>query len=324
MRCRYPEPGTDRDKFHLTSDPTNSDLTTSGTCSGTNTWEHKWCPNSWYSPGDSWMLSDPGTWYCLVDNSCWMASADNMVEYRYGIGRYNSWAYQDGITGTFTNPWGSMPNATYTFNTSGLANYCLQNEGYAWAIMAQSDSSHPSSFSWVDPADYIAACLRAGSPVGIGIWNGWSSGHALTVYAINTQNRTITLADSDADWNGKDFTTFSYALSGQNLTIAYPTSQQNVHYICSFDDVGWWTGGTGTWENTSNWAARHLPTSDQPIYLTQSNLGTVTISASCLTVGQANVGSITQSTGTLDASNASIVLGANVGSQGTYNLTGGS
>jgi len=212
----------------------------------------------------------------LADNSCWMASAANMLRTKDAqADRYYSWAYLHGITGAFSYGSGTLPNATYTFDEGAVQHWALQHEGYPWAVMAQ---GAPSFGSWVDPVGYIAASIRAGSPVGIGIHSDpINLHHALTIYGIDTQTAELGVADSDADRGGQDFEMMAYSLLGQNLWLAYPAGPAEVRYICTFDNVGWWTGGTGDWGMESNWVSRHLPNSSQAVYLTQSNVGTVTL-----------------------------------------------
>jgi autotransporter-associated beta strand protein/T5SS/PEP-CTERM-associated repeat protein len=308
------QPWYDQDKTH---DPTTQP-------NGGTTWENKYFidsnHNGVFDPGESTYLSYQANRIPATDNSCWMASACNMISHRNQrdcFDHYLSWAYYNGITGPFSTPWNDNTNRTFTFVNGGFANYCLQAEGYGWAVMAQNSSS----FSWVDPENYIVACLKADNPVSIGVWqDNQTGGHALTVYAINTSQKTMTIADSDKTGNG--YTTYSYAVSGNNLTLNYG-AQHNLQYICSFDDVGWWTAGNGMWENTSNWAARHLPSYDQAIYLTQSNIGTVTVQSTSLNVGVNETGSISQSAGTVSAPNTSLQLGYYAGSEGIYTQSGG-
>ena len=166
--------------------------------------------------------------------------------------------------------------------------------------------------------DYIAASLKAG-PVGIAIQQG-SLNHALTVYGINTQTGQMQVADSDADWGGQPFTCMNYHVSGTNLSLDYPGySNADLYYICTLDDVGWWTAGTGAWDNSSNWASRHAPNSAQAVYLTQSNVGLVTLGTT------ASVRSLTLSSSAslrLD-SGANLTIWANAQNSGTIRQLSG-
>jgi hypothetical protein len=73
------------------------------------------------------------------------------------------WAYADGVAGG------------RTFDEPGLQHYCL-----------------PSNYCQVltsgDMIGFIAANLREDYPVGIGVYEGATNGHALTVYAIDTSS----------------------------------------------------------------------------------------------------------------------------------------
>ena len=303
-------PGTwyDQDKYHLATEPTGGTSWYTNYGSRSNGTSH--------DPGEPVSETKTGVYRIKLDDlSCWSASASNLVRYRTGVSRYQSWAYDDGISGTFTNPWGSLAAKTYTFDEGGLQNYCLEHENQDWVVLAQDSTS----FSWVDPLEFIVAFLKEGSPVGIGIWADWSYGHALTVYAADTDTHTLTIADSDEDRGGQDYISYAYSVAGSDLTISYPTSQDNVRYLCAFDDVAWWTGGTGGWGEAAKWASRHAPTGSQAVYLTQSNAGTITVTT------QAEANSLTVSgPATLRLSGGSLDVTGECRNDGVIQIDAGS
>ncbi len=263
----------DQDKYHIAaSDP-----------QGGISWHQNYGSDSPHDPGEEVFEFESSIYNVpLPDNSCWIASAANMVRYRTGEKYYESWAYTDGVSGTFLNPWDGEVYGTWTFDDGGLQHYCFDAAGFDYAVMAK-NSSH---YDWVDPLEYIAACLNSDNPVGIGYWWG-NSGHAITIYGIDIENGTMTVADSDQDYSGQGTKTheITFEISSDSITLSNPyydgaTSSGELRYICSFDDVGWWTAGTGNWNSADNWVSGHAPTTSQDVYLTQSNIGSVTINSS--------------------------------------------
>ena len=264
----------DQDKYHLASEPDGGP---------------SWLRN--YGPIWNGFNHDPGEevdedilwldWVEHPDNSCWMASASNIIQYQKHThpSMYHSWAYADGITGDYSSPWGTDFTGPFTFDEGGFAHWALEYENYSPGVLAQNSTD----FAWVDPVQFMVASLRHGSPVSIGIFDGWASGHALTVYAIDTDNQTLTVADSDTDLFGEDYTEYAYTVTGDDLFIDY-VGQPDVRYITSAARVGWWTGGTGSWTEPSNWASRSVPTNAPAVYLTQNNAGTITLSDSTKTI----------------------------------------
>ncbi|NQU26207.1 MAG: hypothetical protein HQ567_33385, partial [Candidatus Nealsonbacteria bacterium] len=217
---------------------------------------------------------DPAYYRWQTDNSCWIASAANMARYREDVDKYVQWAYTHGIGGPFR---GNSTEEHFAFGQPGLQHWCLEKRSDLrdFGVLMKDRTD----FAWVDPLDYIAASLRHGSPVGIGIFEeGESVGHALTVYAIDTESRRFRVADSDND-SGGDFPWYSYSSSGNDLTLNYAPSpaMHNVEYVCAFDDFGWWAAGSGRWADPTNWVSRETPESGDTVYLDRSSVGRVVV-----------------------------------------------
>ena len=275
IEVSLPEPWCDQDKYHVSSEPEG------GFSWGTNYGLSSNGPT--HEPGEEVSQTYEASTFNveLKDDSCWMACAANMVRYRENRDLYEKWAYTDGITGSWAVPgWDPQPYTTYTFDEGGYMHWCLDAEGLPWAFTWA--DSRPGN-KWIDPMEYIAACLKAGNPVVISLNNKKGNAHGVTVYAIDTDTQALTVTDSDCDPGGNQSGILQYSVSlGGNIieiTSGYSTSFMGnwIPYIGSFDEVGWWTGGTGKWTAAEKWLSDHAPTASQDVYLTQSNIGTVTI-----------------------------------------------
>lgn len=299
-----PGPYPDRDKPHDEAAHVNT-----GSSWGNNYYEDTtvendhWDPNEAISdsnPNDTgWNYSkkgDPdwGNLEASSDNSCWLASADNLTVYLYGHSYYNLWAYDYGVDGSGATPYsaqltspGDNPHYPQVYwIDGGFQHMALEQQGIPTSVMAADihcidGTTLYSSRDFVDPVGFLSANFREGVPVGVGFFgnldpNLW--GHAITLYGINTQTQEIRFADSDCDPNLFDIT---YELgTDEVMRINYDGGVQQLAYMATADIVAWWTGGTGSWTAGGNWASESDPHEHSLVYLTQNNLGVATVDGS--------------------------------------------
>jgi len=277
----------------------------------------------------------PGV-FASFDHSSAAAAASNMVEYGYGVARYEYWAYE------CRQGW-----------TSQLApDNRLQSDGYSTAKM---EKGH-SYYNWVDPIGFAYACLREGSPVALGYeWfddRGWRYLSYATVWGIDREAGTMQITDARADFGGTDAATCHYTVSPDMETIALsgPINDE-LYSVTAFDVVSWWVAGPNDWNFELGWANKHVPTADQAVYLTHNGLFDINLSGAgrakaiyidspgptnrialtggadlvvsqSVVLGENRCGLIQESAGSFHVG-SDLVLGQNAGSLGTYELRGG-
>ena len=164
----------------------------------------QWC-NYYYDPGnvgyqpgdqiDNTIWQQPGGapagWRHAEDNSCWMASAANMLRYIGGPDDYRYWAYDHGVLCGVQ--WRYWPTGGFQDNALNYAGY------YTNSDIACNDDGTPSGL-WSNPqglVDTIRNSLSEAMPVGIGIFNDGGMKHAITVVGIDTFQHTLVVTDSD-------------------------------------------------------------------------------------------------------------------------------
>lgn len=213
--------------------------------------------------GEVW----PEKWAAAHDGSCWAAAAANMVNYVGGGDRYHRWIYGGNYATGTTNA------AEYLWISGGpisrplIADLLPRTE-------ARTDAN--AQFS-INAPEWIRDRLAKGLPVGLGVdWETdrpdveWpnSVAHWVTVYAIDTEAKTITLADNDRDFDQKDFSTFEYVWSGNRLTFRnyrpnFAGEKTVVNWLETFETTDWigvGAGGSGNkWHDAANWAGGVIP-----------------------------------------------------------------
>jgi len=281
--------------------------------------------NGCHDPGEPAAEYPSSTWINPIqtsDNSCWMASAANMLLYVGGPNRYDAWAYDEGISVMFAG--------VLTFDdgqVGGRQRNALIAEGF------NVQDFQPQLGLWLsfNPVQWIADMLNYNLPVGIG--TSGVSPHALTVYAIDTVDQTITVADSDRVQD--DYATYNYTWADEVWTITgYPDGQRNIDYVCNFTPYIWQGSGTGEdysqdgastdWNNPANWSPSVPASVDMAELFFQHN-GVINISGDAFayrldingTRGTVNL----QNTGNLN-----VTANAYVGNSGhgSFNQYGGS
>lgn len=147
---------------------------------------------------------DWSVWRVADDNSCWAATAANLMSYiDGGTHRYHESVYvsgiDHGIVGTDLRFW----------TRGGQVDEMLD----AWNF---DDSKIKASIAgdrdwWSSsPFPYIRGKLKLGIPVGLSVSWGGGGAHAFTVYGIDETTRTLLIADSDSDRSDTEFYEISY------------------------------------------------------------------------------------------------------------------
>jgi len=269
----------DQDKTHLGSEPILGD-----------SWTHNWYNdingNGDYDPGEPWSDTEYSGWTYASDDSCWMATASNLVQYIGGSNSYYDWAYN----GTYNQK---------TFENGGDAKDLVESLGYTTRSIGGS-WAYWTGWNGNNPADWMLAEIQQGSPLRIGIGivkSGLDGRHALTVYGIDTTNQTTTLADSDSD-HTSNFRTCDYSWDGDNFRINFlahsPDDIEDWEYmynVTSVDMTGqnsnWlgsgtsgnssMTGDTTEWSDPDNWSIGHTPIINDNTYVNFTGAGQVNI-----------------------------------------------
>ncbi len=268
----------DQDKYHLSTETLSGD-----------SWGHNWFYDyNWDGQHDPGELASEYYWYGYTyaeDNSCWLASASNLVRYVGGGDWYYVWGYSAGV-------WDPTTFTIKTFDEGGDPKVAIESLGYN-AIQISGWSGWSVSPEW-----WIYDRLNTGTPVSVGVYNeNIGLAHALTVYAIDTSARTITIADSDQDfgytYSPEDFKTVSYYWNGSEFKVHYSDSSswdtvKSATCIDTTGQVTYWYGagtngddsttGTSTmWTNPANWSIGHAPMLNDQVYLATTNGGKISI-----------------------------------------------
>jgi autotransporter-associated beta strand protein len=284
-------PGTwyDQDNYHFSTEITG------GENDGENSWKYNLFYDSdgdgVYDAGEACSFTFGNTsseyempnWKKVQDNSCWIAVASNLARYSGGGNWYDYWAFTNGVNGqTFVDE-GNVKDA---LNILGYSTQSIQWNGIKWTD---------------DPTQWIQSHLQNGIPVSVGLLTSDSS-HAITVYAIDTGNNTITYADNDGDRSTPgavspvDYLTVSYSYDGYDFKIQAqtwrsPAPWDEIYGVTSIDPTGhnntWQGSGTGgntftsgstvKWTTPGNWDIGHAPIPNDDVFLNTTNSGKVVI-----------------------------------------------
>jgi len=206
--------------------------------------------NGSHDPGEPFAEDPQGGWTNTLgtDNSCWLASACNMLE-QIGLVASASALYDDyALNGVPDGDGG-----TITWDDEGLHEYAIQhwknqNPGIGAGLSMSTHwrsftvSYTDAMFAWEDwaPRDEVDDYLNTGWEVGIGMWplytdglgNFWhEDGHALTIQDIDpSMTFDCTDSDRDADWTGPgDLNTYTDATRG-------PTPYEGHNYYAWYND----------------------------------------------------------------------------------------
>lgn len=181
-----------------------------------------------------------GIWPDDGDNSCWLASAANILG---AAGYGNSIAIYSELIGNFGIGSGGLAGTALNW-------YIAQHPGNCYSRVTEYNHSLWNSY-WTP--SFIASELRRCQFVGIGIfWDlDMRSGHALTVWGDDGNAEAPSwcwVTDSDRDQFGLDVNTYNWTLhpdvrgDGKNVySLDYGTSPAYLGYVvtlCRVPDAG--------------------------------------------------------------------------------------
>jgi len=201
------------------------------------------------------------------DNSCWLASASNMMLFETGTSPYRTALCAGGANSPEHFPWGGMSTANgtgvaFTFDDGGFQHWLFAREGIGWEGPIITDEQFAAHAWSIDPVAWTAAQIGMDHPVGIAFY--WGRGdrqagdlptgfyrdrvsgyHAVTVWGIDTVGETITLADSDDgeaiyrvlpyEWADGDWYIPAGAYHAQALYINYAVSSRGETPVMADD-----------------------------------------------------------------------------------------
>jgi len=229
--------------------------------------------DGWHNPGEPHSEHPRTEWANPLqtsDNSCWTASAANLVCYLGGANPYQRWAYDMGVNGK-------------SFSSGGEPGEALVSDGFRVTAI----SKGLFDALWLtDPVEWTQARLEQDLPVAIGTGVVGSlfgqPRHALTVYAIDTELQTVTIGDSDRD--EETYTTYPYTQDLLNWILpTYPNGARYVAYAGTFNSCDWKGSGTGSgtadWHTGANWSVLEAPHDKDIVEISFTEPGTVNITA---------------------------------------------
>ena len=235
---------------------------------GTHEWGNYYFDpgNVGYQPGDKidntieTYGGVPDGWHFAADDSCWMASASDMLRYIGGPDKYQYWAYDHGVET------GIAPSPRY-WTHGGYQEMALGYAGYYTNQAHALNDDGSINGLWSDPSGLIhtiASTISDALPVGIGIFNDSGMKHAITVVGINTNQQTMTVTDSDDALHGPQ--TYHYAIVGNEVQLTDYGGGAAIYSYCTFMTLDWLGAGTGNnvgttsgsttlWSSFDNWKA---------------------------------------------------------------------
>ena len=184
--------------------------------------------DGYHDKGEAWETSIQSGWTkgkWASDNSCWMASASNMLQYEFPS-RYNAETTYtellDGkVTSPKTNPWNvsisandGLGDSHMTFDDGGFADWVFSTYSVGFdRINASIDDIWDTN-----PTDWCWDMIHANHPVSLGIYDAFGHGHAITLWGIiQIISPTILITDSDDSIIGAQ--TYHYQYTNDNKWI---------------------------------------------------------------------------------------------------------
>jgi hypothetical protein len=210
--------------------------------------------DSCHDPGEPFSDEAPGLQN--RDNSCWMASASNMLNYE-GLGNHYGqpspgtpgWLGNGGAPSLSVTPWGDVypcqgGGAYKTFDDGGWQHWAINHAGHSCVDPIFTDIEfHGGSWS-VDPIEWSQAMLSTNCPVGVTWWwgsakaghvpgcvdvtRGWAY-HAITIWEINEVDESsgaVMITDSDDNIDGARWCDYSY--SGYTWTMVETAYEEEM------------------------------------------------------------------------------------------------
>lgn len=279
----------DQDKSHISDDSGGSGWLS-------NYFQDQPPQNGYHDPGEpcSEDPSNPTNWIYADDYSCGLAAGANLTSYVSSVNKYQHWAYDAGFNGWSGNPWlGRLGRHLCTWDDQVWTDWVLEEEAYPHVVVH--DAQVSLAYWWdIDPVEWTYARVSQSLPVAISVQDqssAVSTHHALTVYAVDLANHTITIADSDKDKNNSDFSSYAYDFDGSHWTLHnYGGADYNIRYCTSFATNTWQGAGTGgdtsttgpttVWANPANWSTATVPRAKDFPTVEMGNGGAVNIEAS--------------------------------------------
>ena len=205
--------------MRLGTNPVDTDKSHDGTGGWSENWYNDLNANGSHDPGEPFSdIQQSSEWIEGPDNSCWLASACNMLE-QLGVINSASDLYADySLNGVSDGEGGIL-----TWDDGGFQHYAIQqwidqnpiaSAGMTMEVHTVSSTViHGNGFyAWEDfePRSNVDNFLNTGWEVGIGMWvlptndmtRDWHyGGHALTMQTINSDETfRVTDSDRDGDW----------------------------------------------------------------------------------------------------------------------------
>jgi len=200
-----------------------------------------------------WDDPHPPTWQ--ADDSCWMASANNLILYAGLAGQYED-LILDGVSDDVTDPWDGGPGDhsgdMLTFDDCGVPDWVLMHVACEGCWAGPIFTKTFNGFWTGDEKDPISWCrekLEGGHPVSLGFrypapppgsdgrygFGQGCDGHVVTLWDITDTKLVIT--DSD-DGDGDDVTTvecdYAWNAETKDWTLTYGGAAGNhINYAIS-------------------------------------------------------------------------------------------
>ena len=204
--------------------------------------------DGWHDPNEAWFTIDPNmNWG--PDNSCWMASASNLLVFEGRVSPYFGWLGGGGAASPSPRPWGGQITAGgggsfMTFDDGGWQHWALDQVGVAYQGPILTTSEFTPGTWAINPVTWCQTRLAEGHLCGLTVYWGKpapdaipirvdpekaeSTGyHAITLIDITAG--TITITDSDDLVAGSQ--QFSYTWDGTDWIIKdlYYSPDPNAH-----------------------------------------------------------------------------------------------
>lgn len=204
--------------------------------------------NQSHDPGEAVSTIQQGNLVVATDESCWIATANNLVQQEGHGQEYLDWL-EDGAS---TSPvwdlwygWWTPPGGGEgTFDDLGFAHWPLDHDAREYC--GPIHTSGPDGGTWNrDPIPWCQSRLAGGSGVGIEVWfqaalgrgaqlrEGYAANegrHVLTLWSIDPESNTLVVSDSDDGLNGARVVAYTWAGGDWALDDLWPGIDAHVVY----------------------------------------------------------------------------------------------
>jgi len=191
-----------------------------------------------HDPGEDYYTSDGPGRLALIDQSCWMASAVNLIEYETDDNDYAEWLQFGGAPSPSTGHWGDVHVATgggafMTFDDGGDVFWALQHGGQPFCGPIFTATSVGGAWN-AEPISWCQARLDEDHPIALGLYGdfgGGSNGHYITLWHIDTEEMTVHVTDSDDEHVGP--LRYAYHRDGQDWIIDDMYTDIDATVVCA-------------------------------------------------------------------------------------------